>query len=177
MKLSLALALWAGTAAWAADPVPMDVKTGQWETTVTSQMSGLPQAAQKMPAIPPEQLAQLPPEQRARIEAALKQAGAPRTTTSKTCVKKTDLAKLNVNNDQNKNCKTTLVNSSRTRQELHMDCDINGAKQTGAIVIEALNSESIKFNVQVAAGNSGPPMNVTINGTSKWLGATCTDAK
>src|SRR5271156_871304 len=90
-------ALLAGTAAWAADPVPLDLKTGQWEYTVTTQMTGMPQAAagKQMPQIPPETLAKLPPDQRAKIEAAMKQAsgmasGQPTTTTSKNCIKKED---------------------------------------------------------------------------------------
>jgi hypothetical protein len=175
MKLSLAMVLLAVSAAWAADPVPMDVKPGQWEATVTTQFAGMPQA-QQMPQIPPEQLAKLPPEQRARVEAALKQAGGgPRTTTSKSCVKKEDLAKLPLNNDQS--CKTTLVSSSSNKQEIRMDCDRNGNKQTGTMTIEALNSESIKFTIHAAADTNGKSMNMNITGTSKWLGPTCSDSK
>src|ERR1700684_3503437 len=104
MKPALAITLLAASAIWAADPVPMDVKPGQWETTITTQMAGMPAA----PQIPPEQLARIPPEQRAKVEAALKQAGGgPRSSTTKNCVKKEDLAKMSMNNDQT--CKTTLV--------------------------------------------------------------------
>ena len=107
----------------------------------------------------------------------MKQAsGAPTTTTSQRCVTKDDLTELNVNNDRNPSCKMTLVRSSRTKQEIHMDCS-DSPKRTGTIVIEALNSESIKFNMQIAITKNGQPINVTVNGTSKWLGATCTDAK
>ncbi len=182
-KLFLALALLGGTLAWAADPVPIDVKTGEWEYTVTTQMTGMPQSAQQqMPSIPPEQLAKMPPEQRARIEAAMKQAGAmasgkPMTTTSKNCIKKEDLAKMIPNGKKDQSCKVTLVSSSRTKQELKMDCDSNGGKQTGSVVVEALSSESTKFNLQVASNQDGHAMNMTVNGTSKWLGATCTDSK
>ena len=174
MKLSLAIVLLAASAAWAAVPVPMDVKPGQWEVTVTTQIAGMPQGRQ-IPQIPPEQLAKLPPEQRARIEAALKQAaGGPRT--SKTCVKKEDLAKLPLHNDQS--CKTTLVSSSSTKQEMHMECERNGNKQTGTITIEALNSESIKFTIQASgSGDNGKNMNMTVTGTSKWLGPECSDTK
>ena len=65
---------------------------------------------------------------------------------------------------------------AQSKQEIHIDCS-DDSKQTGAIVIDALNSESIKFNMQIAITKNGQPMNVTVNGTSKWLGATCTDAK
>lgn len=175
------LALLGGTIAWAADPVPMDVKTGEWEYTVTTHTTGMPQPTQ-MPSIPPEQLAKIPPEQRAKIEAAMKQAGAmaggkPVTTTSKSCIRKEDLAKLIPNGNRDQSCKVTLVSSSRTKQELKMDCESNGSKQTGTVVVEALSSESTKFNLQVAANQDGHVMNMTVDGTSKWLGATCTDAK
>jgi len=179
MKLCFVFAFLACGAAWAADPIPMNVKTGQWEATVTSQISGL-QSGRQMPQIPPEQLAKLPPEQRARIEAAMKMAGgAPTTTVSKSCITKEDLLKLNPNNnDRNQNCKTTLVSSSGTKQELTVACESNGGKQNGTITVEALSSDSMKFSVQMTATNNGrPAMNMTINGTSKWLGAACSDAK
>jgi hypothetical protein len=174
----LALALSGGTLAWAADPVPMDVKTGEWEYTVTTQMTGL----QQMPSIPPEQLAKMPPDQRAKIEAALQRAGAmssgkPMTTTSKNCIKKEDLAKMIPNGNKDQSCKVTLVSSSHNKQELKMDCDSNGGKQTGTVVVEALSPESTKFNLQIASNQDGHAMNMTVNGTSKWLGATCTDSK
>ncbi len=175
MKLSLVITVLAAAAAHAADPVPMDVKPGQWEVTVTTQFSGMPSGRQ-MPQIPPEQLAKLPPEQRARIEAALKQAGGgPRTTTSKSCVKREDLNKLQVQSDQS--CKTTLVTSSATKQEMHMECDRNGSKQNGTITIEALSPESLKFTIQAAGDAGGKNINMTINGTSKWLGPGCEDSK
>jgi len=179
--LSRALPLLWISIAWAADPVPLDVKTGEWEYTVTTQMTGVPQSArQQIPSIPPEQLAKMPPEQRAKIEAALKQAGAmasgkPMTTTSKSCIRKDDLSKMIPKSNRDQSCKTTLVSSSRTKQELKMDCESNGNKQTGAVVIEALSSESTKFNLQMSSNQDGHAMNMTINGVSKWLGATCSE--
>ena len=181
VMLSRALPLLWISIAWAADPVPLDVKTGEWEYTVTTQMTGVPQSArQQIPSIPPEQLAKMPPEQRAKIEAALKQAGAmasgkPMTTTSKSCIRKDDLSKMIPKSNRDQSCKTTLVSSSRTKQELKMDCESNGNKQTGAVVIEALSSESTKFTLQMASNQDGHAMNMTINGVSKWLGATCSE--
>jgi hypothetical protein len=179
MKLSLALALLASTAVWAADPTPLDIKTGEWEYTVTTQMSGMPQMAKQIPQIPPDQLAKMPPDQRAKVEAALKQAsgmasGQPTTNTSKNCVKKEDLAKLNPGGDD-RNCKLTVVNSSRSKLDLKMDCDSNGTKYTSTGTVEAPSSETLKFHVQMASTTNGTPMNMTINGTGKWLSSTCTE--
>ncbi len=172
MKFSLAILLLSASGVYAADPVPLDVKVGQWEATVTSQISGLPQARQ-MPQIPPEQLAKLPPEQRAKIEAMM--SGGPQTSTSKTCVKQQDLAKLPVNNDQS--CKTTLVSSSGTKQEIHMECNRNGSKQSGTITIEALSSELIKFRIESAGDAGGNNMSLKVSGTSKWIGPACDASK
>src|SRR5690348_1514873 len=98
MKLCISFALIAASALWAADPVPMDVKTGEWETTTTTKISGF-----QIPPLPEEQLARMPPDQRARLEAIMKQA-TNRTTTVKGCLKKEDLTQLKLND--NKDCKT-----------------------------------------------------------------------
>jgi len=170
MKFTFATVLLTASVVRAADPVPLDVKTGQWEATVTSQITGLPQAR---PQLSPDQLAKLPPEQRAKVEALM--AGGAHTSTSKSCVKKEDLTKLQLNRDQA--CKTTLVSSSGSKQEIRLECDRNGGKQTGSITIEALNSETIKFNIQASGDNNGKTMGMTVNGTSKWLGPVCEDTK
>src|SRR5271167_782538 len=59
---------------WAADNIsPLNAKEGLWEVTVTHSMSGMPAP----PNIPPDALAKLPPDQRARIEGMMK--GTPTT--------------------------------------------------------------------------------------------------
>jgi hypothetical protein len=47
------------------------------------------------------------------------------------------------------------------------------------MTIEALSSESIKFNVVGGATDASKGMNMSMNisGTSKWLGPVCSDAK
>ena len=79
-RILLILAFLTPFAGWAIDPVPMDVKLGLWETTMTSQMdiSSL---------IPAEALAKLPPDQRAKMEASMGGRGGARTTT-KHCITK-----------------------------------------------------------------------------------------
>jgi hypothetical protein len=183
MKHFLALAILAGTTVWAADPTPLDLKTGEWEYTVTMQMTGMPQqTAKQMPQIPPEQLAKLPPDQRAQVEAMMQKAGGmasgqPTTTTNKNCVKKEDLVKLNPMGNDDKSCKMTVVNSSRSKLEAKVDCDSPGNKSSSSVTIEASSSESSKFKVVSTGTSNGRPMNMTVNGTGKWLSATCTETK
>src|SRR5690348_15022970 len=88
---------------------PIDVKVGLWESTNTSEMSGMP----AMPAIPPDKLAQVPPEQRARIEAMMKGRGGSNTSTTRSCLTKESLERgLNFLNDKSCVSKTTSSSSS-----------------------------------------------------------------
>src|SRR5437868_8630402 len=86
---------------------PLNVKTGEWESTLTNETTG------QLP-VPQEMIDKMTPEQRARMEAMMKARGiqGPRTTVTKHCVKKEDLDKPF--GSDNKSCKQTLVTSSAT---------------------------------------------------------------
>lgn len=183
MRTTFAAALLFGTAAWAADPIALNIKPGEWEYTVSMQSPQMAQMAQlqakQMPQIPPETLAKLPPDQRAKIEAAMKNAGAVgsgQPTVSKNCVKKEDLTNFNPGN-MSKSCKLTVTNSSSSKFEAKMSCDDPNMKMTGTIVAEAQSSESLKFSVVSNGTQNGQPMSMTVNGTGRWLSSTCTDSK
>ena len=171
LSFSFAAALLCATA-WAADPTPLNVKTGQWETTMTTETAG------QLP-IPQEMLDKMTPEQRARMEAAMKARGAQgaRTNAHKSCVKKEDLDKPFGDDEQRKSCKQTIVTSSATRQEIHMDCEIGGGKQSGTLKVEAVDSGNVKGSMQMVASNGGRSMNVNSSFSAKWLGPVCTESK
>ncbi|MGA2360569.1 MAG: hypothetical protein ABSF66_16325 [Terriglobales bacterium] len=87
-KFLLALVVFSSLTLWAADNItPLNVKEGLWEMTVTHSMSGMP----AMPDIPPDVLAKMPPEQRARMEAMMK--GGPSTDVRKECITKEKIEK------------------------------------------------------------------------------------
>jgi hypothetical protein len=171
ISFSLAAALFCVTA-WAADPTPLNVKTGQWEATITSETAG------QLP-IPQEMLDKMSPEQRAKMEAMMKARGAQgaRTNTYKSCLKKEDLDKPFGNDEQRKSCKQTFVTSSSTRQEIHMECDLGGGKQSGTLKLEALDSGTVKGSMEMVASNGGRSMTVNSSFSSKWLGPVCTESK
>ena len=155
----------------AADITPLNVKPGEWETTIVSQGSGAAAAA----AIRPEILAQMPPEQRAKMEAALKQASQPRITVVRRCVKKDDVNKAMALGTTRANCKETLVSSSSTKQEIHVECSEKGATSTSTVRVEAQNPETIKIDMLVGVTMNGQTTNTTNTATSKWIGAMCTE--
>src|ERR1700688_3067162 len=99
-------------ATWAADQA-FDIKPGLWEIANTVQMSGLP---------PIPNLDQMSPEQRARIEGAMKgMAGSPRTTTVKSCVTREGIetAIAKANSTKTNTCAPKLVSASASKVELH----------------------------------------------------------
>ncbi len=161
-------------ASWGADKfTPMDVKTGLWESTVTNQMSG------QLP-IPPEALARLTPEQRAQIEQAMKARASQgaKTTTDKSCITKDQLNKpITFDQDKRNNCKSTLVRSSSSEQDVRMECSESGVQATVTLHIQALNSENVKGTAQVTANGGGNKMNSQSTFSAKWVSSDCGNVK
>ena len=169
-SFSLAAALFCVTA-WAADITPMNVKTGEWEATVTGESTG------QLP-IPQEMLDKLTPEQRAKMEAMMKGRGlgGPQTKVYKSCLRKEDLDKPFGNEGDQKSCKRTIVTSSSTRQEIQMECENGQGKGTGTFKVEALDSGNVKGSMQMTVSNGGRAMNITTDFLAKWLGPVCSES-
>lgn len=149
---------------------PLNVKLGLWQTTVTASVSGLP-------SIPDSALAQLSPDQRAKIEAAMKQvSGQPMTT--KSCMTKDKLEKSEGFRNAPKSCTYTVVSSTSSKLEMKLECNQNGTTMSGNVHVEALSSENVKGSVQMnTSGGSAGTMNMNSTFTSKWLGASCGDVQ
>ena len=152
-----------------ADNVRLDVKPGQWETTVSGQTTG-------MPPIPEEVLKKLTPEQRAKMEAAMQARGGAKTTVSKGCLTQQDLDKgFNPNNEGAKNCSRFVVTSSGSRQEIRVECLVGGAKTTGLIKVDAADSEHVKGSMQMTAVSGDHTMNMNYTFSSHYLGPVCSE--
>ena len=156
---------------WGAAIHPLDVKQGQWETTTSMKMSGLP-------TIPPEVLNQMPPEQRAKLEAMIAaRAGKPMSSTN--CMTKDKLQQAwNTGQQGLKACTTNVITSTSSRQEIRLECNRNGMKTSGTIKVEAIDSEHIRGAVQMMAADpshTSPGMNMDYSFTSKWIGPACTE--
>src|SRR5947209_10843389 len=149
-SVRLVLVLLSSGAVWAADKVqPLNVKTGLWETTRTTNTSG------QMP-IPPELMARLTPEQRAKMEDRMKANSAEksRTDTSKSCLTKEKLEKAPFSDEQ-KECTRTIVSSTSSQAEVKFECDMQGMKANGTVHVEALNPESVKGSAQATMTGGG----------------------
>ena len=166
-KTALALALAAGcTICWATDTFhPLDVKTGEWESTMTV-------ATSDVPPIPVEALARMTPEQRSRLEEQTKSLSG-RTIVHKTCVKKEKLDKPLTFGNNDRACTNALVTSTDSMQEIHVECSRNNRKSSGTLRLEALDSEHVKGTVKMAMTSASGNMDINSSFTAKWLGDTC----
>jgi len=160
-----ALILLAPLACRADEVTPLDVKPGLWEVTVQS--SG-------MPGIPPEALAQMPPEQRARIEAAM---NTPHT--SRSCLTSEALKKpLEFGDRPYSYCKRTVTRSSPGAMEFHIECDNGRTKSVGDGHFHTVSPESFKGEVVMNNTTAdGRTMTGKVTVSSRWLGSDCGNVK
>ena len=181
-KILLASVMMCPVAVWAQEIKPIDIKPGLWENTTTSQISGL--TMPNMPQLTPDQLAKMPPDARARVEAMTKGgAGAPQTTTSKSCITREQLNK-SIFSQQDRGCTTKLVSSTSSSQQVHVECTRGNTQTAGDVNLERTDSEHVKGDMLMKTsgdsstkGSMGQNMTIKISFTNKFLGADCGDVK
>jgi len=153
-------------ALWADDKVqPMDVKAGLWEVTKTTAMSG---------QIPAGLADKLTPEQRARFEAQMNaRSGQNKPITYKTCVTQEQINKGFSFADDRNLCTSTVVSSTRSKEEVRLECAQNGMKLNGTAHLEAIDSENVKAHTEFASTGGDRTMNSNSTFSGKWIGADC----
>lgn len=175
-KLLFALIVFSSLTLWAADKLtPLNVKAGLWEMTSTHSMTGMP----AMPALPPDTLAKMTPEQRARMEAAMKQSGAggPTTNVRKECITKEKLEKRSAFDENRGDCTRTVVNSTGSKLEVKFHCEEKQTSSDGTLLVEAIGSDNVKGTMHLVTNSNGRTMNMNFTFNSRYLGPTCGDVK
>jgi uncharacterized protein DUF3617 len=84
--------------------------------------------------------------------------GSPVTSVS--CVKKEKLEKPFLWGHENKSCTHTIVTSTSSMQEIHVECSREKSKSSGTVRIEAMNSENIKGSIQMTTTSGEKTMNL-----------------
>jgi hypothetical protein len=168
----LASVILSSSALWAADNLqPLDIKTGLWEASMTHATAG-------MPPIPPEVLAKLTPEQRARMEEMMKnRSGASGTTTTKSCITKEKLEKDMAFRDERTQCTRTVVSSSSRGFEMKLHCGEKDSTSDGTFKLDVINSESVKGAFHMVVSGGDHTMNIDNTFTGRYLGPACGDVK
>jgi hypothetical protein len=147
----------------------IDVKTGLWEMTMKIDTTGM-----QMPAIPPDVLAKMSPEQRARIEAM---KGGMSSHVSQSCVTEKELERGFDPQNKETACKIVSSDATATSLEVHMQCDGPQVKGTSVMKMKAVDREHVQADVKSDMVANGRPMNVNVQMTGKWLKSDCGTVK
>jgi len=155
-----------------ANGATLDVKTGLWEVASSGEASG-------MPPIPPEALANMPPEQRAQLQsrmaAAMERANKP--DVSKSCITDKALQRgLDFSQGERPNCKRTTVNSSSRQIDVQVECSGPEAMK-GDFHFEAIDRQTMRGNINLVIGNGANKMTMKRTIQGKWLGDNCGSVK
>ena len=147
--------------------VPMNVKTGLWETTMVMQHSGS--------LFPPEVLEKMSPEQRAKMEERMKARGGEdaKPITHRSCLTKEKLEHNAMFEESKTHCVRHVVTSTPRKLEVTAECEHEGFKSTVSMQFEALDSENVKGVMHMTSGRNGTPMKIDSTFVGKYVGATC----
>ena len=139
-----------------------NVRTGAWEVTTASTVSGMP--------VPKDALARMPPEQRAKIEAAMAaRAGKTSASTSTTCVTKEDLERGQLTKSGDARCTRKVIAQTASRYEMEETCAGPEPSKTHA-KFEAQSAERYTAVLDRLQGERG---RVRVELTGRWIGAAC----
>jgi len=146
----------------------LNAKPGAWEMTTTTLTTGVP--------VPAEELAKMPPAQRARIEETMRsRAGKPRTRVKKSCITKKDLDQDRIiKSDDEGQCKNKIISKSSRKIVLEQTCGASHAS-TATVVIETKTPESISARMDMVQGGASGKVHVDITG--RWLSPDCSGIK
>jgi hypothetical protein len=154
--------------AYAGDgSVKLNVKLGLWEVTTSGKTGG---------EVPEDVLAQVPPERRAQMIAALK-ASASQKRTYRECMTAEKLSKGFDVQDAKQGCQRTVVSNTSSDMVVREQCSTAEGVQNIDIHFHADSSESVTGTVTAAITRGGRTMNIDNNLQGKWLGASCGDVK
>jgi len=154
----------------AAQMIQPNIKPGLWEVTTNPKMTG------EMP-IPEEQLAKMTPEQRTRLEAAMKagmlNGNKPRVY--KDCMTPEKIARgfeMDRGADE-ASCKRNIVSSTASELTLHDECENPKRKSVTDVHFEIKGGTQMNGKINVVITSSGKTMTVVSTVQGKWLGASC----
>lgn len=150
---------------------PLNIKTGLWQVTWNYTVSG-------HRSWPPDVLAGMSPEQRARVEEAMKTmaSGVAKPRILRQCVTKEQLSK-DPFSENPKSCSETVISSTGREMLIRGVCLENGVKGDMTARVEALDSENIKGSVQLIAAEGKNSMNTNASFTGKWMAPVCKGAE
>ena len=157
-----------------AQAAPFGATPGLWEVTTTGTASGVP-------PIPPEALARLSPEEKAKFLAAMQAMMAQQNKphVAKSCLTAEQLQRgPTFAGRRDKSCKETVAKSTASDIEVHEACSEGGRQTvTGTLRFRATSPRTIVGTADVTVGDGSRTMTMHRDISGKWLGADCGTVK
>lgn len=148
----------------------LDVKPGLWEVSTQGEASGAP-------PIPPQMLAQMSPQQREQMMAAMGRMNQPHV--SRSCVTQKMLDRgMSFDRPNNDQCTQTVTGSTSHSLDVKVVCTGEQQQKTsGTMHMDATSRESFSgaFSMVSTDGANTMTMKRTMQG--KWLGSDCGNVK
>jgi Protein of unknown function (DUF3617) len=145
----------------------LDIRTGTWEITATTHMSGTP--------LSNEMLSKMTPEQRAEVQAAMREEAAkgPQTEVSRECITPEEVERPFASADL-ENCTQQIVRTTRTTQEARLQCT-GEYKGSGLLRVTAPNPQTMTATLELSAGDGPTPFTIKAQMKGRWLAPACED--
>ncbi|MFT4102346.1 MAG: DUF3617 domain-containing protein [Burkholderiaceae bacterium] len=146
----------------------LDLKPGEWEQTMSMNMTGAP-------PVPPDVLAKMSPEAREQLMARMKN---PRSHTARTCVTAEQIARfdkdgLEGDQDPNNRCTRQVKSNTARRAEYHVECVRGAMTLKSDIVITSAGPEQYVMVSSGVATQNGQTTQNKVDIQGRWIGATC----
>ena len=155
-------------------PARLNVKLGLWEMAMKPQVSG-----DLSSMVDPQQLQQMTPEQRSRMQAALQQmqAGMQKPRLTKECMTHEKLSRGFDTGNDDKNCKSTIISNTSSDYEAHLTCSNQEGPRSVDVHITAQSAEHVTGTVHSDMSRNGKTM--TVNGSieGRFVSADCGSIK
>ena len=145
----------------------LDIRTGTWEITATTHMSGTP--------LSNEMLQKMTPKQREEIQAAMRAEAAkgPQTEVTRECITAEEVERPFASAEID-DCSQEIVRTTRNTQEARLTCT-GEYKGSGVLRVTAPNPETMTATLDLSAGDGPASFTVKSQMKGRWLAATCED--
>jgi hypothetical protein len=158
----------------AQDTAHLNIKLGLWEMAMNPKVSG------DVPSIPEDRLQNMPPEQRAKVQASMQamMADMNKPKLMKECMTPEKLAKgFNTANADSANCKTTVLKNTSSEIETTQQCSDAQGSHTSRLHVSALSTDHVQGSAhsEMSRGAKNMVFDATVEG--KWLGPDCGTVK
>jgi hypothetical protein len=143
-----------------------NVKVGLWEVTATVQAGGAP----------PVDTSAMTPEQRAQVEAMMKNMTA-KPHTNRTCITREKLDKNPFDNGDGDACKHTVLQRTATVYAFKDECTGEDGATTNDARFVATTPEAVTGTVKIVRNRGGKVTTINSQITGKFVGSSCGDVK